>query len=64
MRQRQHELLLLLTGVAGYMGVIHVLVDDLGTQRQQAVDDLRDGLFVAGDGPGRDDDKIIGPTRT
>ena len=64
MRQRQHELLLLLTGVAGHMGVIHILVDDLCAQRQQTVDDLRNSLFIAGDGRAEMMMKSLGPTRT
>ena len=59
-RQGQHKLLFFLAGVARNMGVVHVLVDDLGAQSQQAVDDLGNGLFVAGDGTGRDDDKVVG----
>ena len=59
-RQREHQLLLLLAGMAGDMGVVHILVDDLGAQGQQAVDHLGDRLFVAGDGAGGDDDEIAG----
>ena len=61
MRQRQHELLLFLAGMARDVGVVHILVDDFRPEAEQAVDDLGHGLFVAGDGPGRDDDKVVGP---
>ena len=46
--------------MAGHVGVVHIFVDDLGPERQQAVDDLGDGLFIAGDRAGRDDDEVIG----
>ena len=62
--QRQHELLLLLAGMAGHVGIVHIFVNDLGPESQQAVDDLGDGLFIAGDRAGRDDDEVIGATRT
>ena len=39
--------LLLLAGMAGHVGVVHIFVDDLGPKGQQAVDDLGDGLFIA-----------------
>ena len=42
------------------MGVIHIFVDDLRAQSQQAVDHLSDGLFVAGDGAGGNNDEIAG----
>ena len=56
--QGQHQLLLFLAGVARDVDVVHALIDHLGAQQQQAVDDLGDALFVAGDGVGRDDDEI------
>ena len=59
-RQGQHQLLFLLAGVTGNVGGVHIFVDDLGAKAQQPVDDLGDGLFVAGDGTCRNDDKVIG----
>ena len=57
-RQREHQLLLLLAGVAGDVHVVHRLIDHFRAQLQKAVDHLRDHLFVAGDGIGGDDDEI------
>ena len=58
--QGEHQLLLLLTGVAGDVDIVHPLVDDLSAQQEQAVDDLGHALLVAGDGLGRDDDEVAG----
>ena len=52
--QGEHQLLLLLAGVAGDVDIIHALVDDLCAQQQQTVDDLGHALFVAGDGEQED----------
>ena len=60
MGKGQHQLLLFLAGVAGNMGIVHVFVNDLCAQGQKAVDHLGHGLFVAGDGAGRDNDKVSG----
>ena len=56
--ERQHELELLLTGVAGDMHLIHPLVNDGRAGFHQLIDDLGDVLLVAGDRRCRDDDEI------
>ena len=61
--QGEHQLLLLLAGVAGNVDIVHAFVDDLRAQQQQAVDDLGHALLVAGDGLSRDDDEIAGAHR-
>ena len=55
----EHELLLLLTGVAGYMDVIHFFVDDLRPQLHQLIDHLADSFFIAGDRICRNDDAVV-----
>ena len=59
-RQREHQLLLLLAGVAGHMHVVHGFINDLRAQQQQTVHHLGDHLFIAGDGGGGDDDEVAG----
>ena len=62
--QRQHELLLLLAGMAGHVGVVHIFVDDLGPKSQQAVDDLVTVFSLPGIGRAEMMMKSLGPTRT
>ena len=58
--QGEHQLLLLLAGVAGNMHIVHALINDLRAQQQQTVDDLGHALLVAGNGVGGDDDEVAG----
>ncbi len=57
--QREHQLLLLLTGVAGHMHIIHGFVNYFRPKLQQPVDDLCHHFFVPGDWICRNDDKIV-----
>ena len=57
-RQAVHDLELLLAGVTGNMYVVHALVDHLAAALEQLVDDVADGLFIAGDRVGGDDDEV------
>ena len=56
LHQRIDQLEILLAGVTGDM---HILEDDVRALHQQFVDDVRHGLFVAGDRVGREDDRVI-----
>ncbi len=48
----------LLAGVARDMKALRLLVDHLGPLPVKLVDDLGNGVFVAGDGGGGDDDAV------
>ena len=56
--QRVDDLQLLAAGVAGDVQPLETVIDHVRTLAVQLVDDARDGLFVAGDGRGRDDDMV------
>ena len=59
--QRVDDLQLLLAGVAGDVKVRSALfIHHVGTLAVQLVDDVADGLFVAGNGGGGDDDPVAG----
>ena len=57
--EREHDLQLLLAGVARDVHLVHPLVDHVGAQPHQVVDDAADRLFVAGNGVGADDDEVV-----
>ena len=59
LRQRQHQLLLLLAGVPGDMHVVHGFINDLRAKLEQAVDNLCDHFFISGDRIRRD--KVVRP---
>ena len=56
--QRVDDLDLLLTGMAGDMQIGELVIDDVRTLAVKLVDNAADGLFVAGDGGGGDDDAV------
>ena len=56
-----NDLELFLTGVAGYMNLIHRLIDHFTTALQEFIDHCPYGLFIARDGARRNDDKILRP---
>ena len=58
MQQRVHNLELFLAGVAGDMQALELIVDNVGSLAVELVDDLADGLFVAGDSRGGDDHTV------
>ena len=58
MHQAVDEFQLLLAGVAGDVQPLELVIDDVRALTVQLVDDLANGLFVAGDGRGRDDDAV------
>ena len=58
MRHGKHELELLLATVAGDVNQATRLVVNIAAELGQAIDDLLNGLLVAGNGSSRDDDGI------
>ena len=58
LRQRDHHFQLVLAGVAGYVNLVHRLVNYLGALLHQLVHNLCHQLFVAGYRGRRDDYKV------
>ena len=58
MQQRMHDLELFLAGVAGDMQALELIVDNVCSLAVELVDDLADGLFVAGDSRSGDDHAV------
>ena len=58
MQQRMHDLEFFLAGMAGDMQALELIVDNVCSLAVELVDDLADGLFVAGDSRGRDDHAV------
>ena len=56
--QVEHQLELLLAGVAGNVGALDVVVEDVGADLEQVVDRAPDDLLVARDRAGADDDRV------
>ena len=54
----QHELQLLGGGMTGNVNERTTLVVNVGTDLGKLIDDARNRLLVAGDGRGRDDDRV------
>ena len=58
LRQVEHELELFLAGVAGDVGTLDGVVEDVGAGLEEVVHGARHVLLVAGDGAGADDDRV------
>ena len=58
--QRLHQFQLFLAGVAGHVHVVHALVDHRAILLEQLIHHGAHGLLVAGDGPGGNDDEVVG----
>ena len=59
-QQTVDDLQFLLAGVAGHMDFGELVADHIGALTVQFIDDVADGLFVAGDGGRRQNDPVAG----